>query len=558
MALLILFSVATRAEEAPNHSFDDAAKADGPKTEDAQALTRQQALVQGMRTMGLERFPLERLARLMEERPSANSEQFTKMLDLATEAMPGAVTPAQKEKLKRLYKEELGQVKTEPGTEFVAAARLLAGKLPVKPRPPLNPPANPNVPEDPRNAISALNGATVLGNGTPPVPGKGPADSLGELAKGSKGSLDAEALKQLEGKLSALQAGLTAQQLGQQGQGAQAGDAGKKGLLDNLLGLLRGDKDKGKGGDKEKGRGDRGGRGDHGGTPPGGGGQQASSDDDKPLKQPEKRDRDRDRDRKKGGGGGGQLAQQGNGKDSGGGNNEKKEGDKKEKGEPIIKAGELANEKKEKPKEEKTADTKTEKPEDEALASAQNILAGTPKQKRSLGEGKVGSPIPGGSQGGGGGDPGPAAGGGGGGGATPAIAGGGGGGGGGGGSDVPMVGRDDGGGAPPAQTFNFVKMTEFGSASGGGGDAGEAPTNVDGGGYEDPTPARTRGGMLPGSYTLQIRPAIETNRGWLLDLVGHWKKKICDGPDKNNVAVCFRVMPHSPMSLAVKAAAALR
>jgi hypothetical protein len=56
---------------------------------------------------------------------------------------------------------------------------------------------------------------------------------------------------------------------------------------------------------------------------------------------------------------------------------------------------------------------------------------------------------------------------------------------------------------------------------------------------------------------LRILPPTETGRGWVLDYIGNWKKKLCEGPDKAKVALCFR-LPRATMSLAVKAAAALQ
>lgn len=90
-------------------------------------ITRQEALIEGLKDINIERPALEELVKFTEENPNLDPKRFSQVVDQIVEEQPLVVTEEQAEGLKQLYEKELGPVEgSELGTEFnLAAQRVL-------------------------------------------------------------------------------------------------------------------------------------------------------------------------------------------------------------------------------------------------------------------------------------------------------------------------------------------------------------------------------------------------------------------------------------------------
>lgn len=553
LVLALALAACGRALAEPQDASHDAGAAETqPAKVEQRLLSTQEQLVKGLRDAGVQKFPLEKLAALLDSRPKIDTKQFNELIDLASQTMPGALTEQQKQKVKQLFADQLGKAKGNPGTEFAAAARLLGSALPATPQTPADQGSGA---VNPQGTIDQLAGATQLATpGTAPSTEQLVASLVDKATKAQQAQMQQQLL-QAQSMLQQLQSQ-------QANGGGPNGKAAKGGLSEQLAALLA-KQSKGEGGERGGGR-DRErpdfGRGrdnDHGSQP-----QQNQSDDDKDSKKtadlPKAENRGDDRRQQP------QIINQqpqqssSSGTDS---NNNKGNGDNK--GQAIIQTGEVSKKIREERENQKDKDKDKKndlssllnKGDDkadgnDALAAAQALLAGSQgkgRPKLALGGGKAGDAMGGGGRGGGGGfgDMGGgegmnySGGGGGGPGAGGKIAGGGGGGG---GKDFDgdpfKFSEDQGGGGGGGGGFNFTKPVEFGTASASGSGPTEPETTVDGGNEELAEALRKK--PTSSNQVLVLAPSGgDKKRGWLLDAVGFWRKNVCEMPEAmRKVALC--------------------
>ena len=499
-------------------------------------LSRQQALVQGLRDNKLSSAALDQIVRYAENNPTASKERFAELVEFAAQARPGEISDQQKIALKQLYEKELGGEKNNPGQEFASAARLV--RQAVYPSDPPLPLQAPQLSPDPDFA-SQLSGKTVG-----KAPTGGPAFSDDVFKK-----LGLDGVQKAVGSQLAETKGLL-DKLRSEGEGKGKGKGEEKGSLSDKLkdaALLNALKGKGEGDGKGRGRGGRGSDSDSKGS---GAGQEHSappsdsaSKDDK-LGQLAKAlsDRKGDRDKPRGGGGGA-------GADKNNGSNDPKKEEKKDEKKPFSAGADKKKKDDDAPPPVKDSKNDSLAQADQPFDPSADLLAAAKgmggKKAKPSGGGKTLDPIPNFGGGGGfGGDFGFGGGGGGGGGGMPPGGGDPGGGGGGAFGDVFSSIGNEGGGGGAGQGFSFVKPVEYGSPSGGGGGGGDAEEGI--------AEALLSGAEADGYATIrqprvglaaQLSPVVSKStstggRGWVLDYLGYAGRDLCTGPLASTIGLC--------------------
>lgn len=143
----------------PSHEVADPPEASkgGPKALTG-VLTRQEAIMKALGEMKLSPSSLDLLSQYAEANPKANKERFAELVDFASKAAFQPLTDEQKTKLKKLYADELGEVKVAPGTEFASAAKLVRENL----FPRTNVPDTAGQPQNTGTGVEQLSGKTVV------------------------------------------------------------------------------------------------------------------------------------------------------------------------------------------------------------------------------------------------------------------------------------------------------------------------------------------------------------------------------------------------------------
>ncbi len=493
-------------------------------------LTRQEALIQGLKQVQLSSEGMRDLVKATDKAPSLTPAKFNEMVDgLVTSG--GTVTKDQGDELKTLFKNELGAVKNSPvGTELnVAAKRLLEAKESTRVTSPETAGAkNPQAGQDGTAQPQAPNGQ-LAGNAALGPELQAALDAkFGQLAARAKNPEESLVAKQL-----ALTQDLLKNLQAERGASSsrRGGNRESSGLLDALrAGLLNDKKDKEEGGNRSlPDLGDlKNAFAGHQPPPP----PRKKEDDSKKIEPPPRPDRDRG---DRGGGDNSALAALLKGKDSNTDkNNQNKDGKAEEKFElPPSKSKDELDKKNAKAE---TPKAPPEEPQQDPSELMKNLLAG------AKGQGPQGnsSPLPGMSGGGG-------------------FGGGfGGGDSGGGGSMGPnIVGSAS---APPGGNFGGDPFSGLGGGEGGGGGSGgysfsksvaygglgggeAGGGGVDAGGGDASYVSETvRGAASKGSGTiLMLSPVEDGTKRSLLDYFGKLKGTLCVEGADNVADLCHKI-----------------
>lgn len=535
------------AEQTPSHAGEDPASPKAPPTAAvpaaAKVLTRQEALIQGMREIRLTPEGVKDIVRATDKVPTLTPQKFGEMVDkLAT--VDGTVSKNQAEQLKTLFKTELAPVKDSPvGTELnTAAKRLLEASEVAKASPP---PPNPPGTEPPNNIP---NGQTAGNASIESAVNAKVAELEQQFAAKNGAGGDPNIAKQLEATQALLRS-LEGQRANDRQSRRGGGERLTGGLLDSLRASLLGAKnEKGEGGGRggdERGPSLRDALAHNEFRPPfPRKGENSDSKKSDPPPRPEPRDGGRGER-----GGLGDLASllkgaSGNGNNKGEGN--KGEGNKGEEKFELPPAKEKpadSNSLSKAKNDNSKVPAASDAPLDPAAAAAELMKGLGGEGKPDPFDGKSTS-LPGLSGGGGGGGSDPFAGFGGGGGGSmgPNIIG---------SASAPPSGGFDGdpfsglgggdGGGGGGTGFSFSKSVAYGG--GGGGDLnGGGLGDVDGGGDSSgPTAVSPayRNPVSNGSAAIVVQTARDDTKRSLLDYFGNLKSTLCNDP-ATIVAVCQR------------------
>ncbi len=496
----------------------------------APVLTRQEALIQGLKQIQIPSEGIRDLVKATEKTANLNPQKFSEIVDKIQGE--GNFTKEQGDQLKQLFTTELGEVKNAPvGLEInTAAKRVLEAAETTRVTTP-----DPNA-----KALAGEKGApdgSLAGNASL-------ASALPSVLEGRLSQLESQ-LGAGKGQplskeeVNAKQAALTQELLSRLDRGDRGGGRGSReagGLLDALRAQLLNDKN----GEGKGGGGDLGDLGkalaqnqQHLPPPPP---RKNDSKDDKKIEPPPRPERERDRESL--GGLAGLLKSQ----NSGNGNNNKD--DKNAKGEekfelPPSKFKDDPDKKPSTSKNDTSKNPAGEQPEPiDPSELAKNLLKGdlgpkSPLQGIGGGGGGFGGGFGDGGGFGGGGAPmgpniiGSAS-------APP--------GGNFGGDPFSGLGGGEGGGGG-ASGFSFAKTVAYGGSGGeggGGGDDEGGGGTVDGGPVYGPDSPRNAASAARGALVLTLTPVEDSTKRSLMDYFGKLKSTLC-GENSGDVEVCKKL-----------------